>query len=37
MENIRGLRRILWYGIPAYGHVYSNLYLAKYLVEKGFM
>lgn len=36
MENIRGFRRILWYGIPAYGHVYSNLYLAKYLVEKGF-
>ena len=27
---------IFWYGIPAYGHVHSNLYLAKCLANKGF-
>lgn len=28
--------RILWYGIPAYGHINSNLYFAKRLVGEGF-
>ena len=35
MEDGRG-RMIFWYGIPAYGHVYSNIYLAGRLAESGF-
>ena len=27
MEKEHGCRKIIWYGIPAYGHVHSNLYL----------
>ena len=29
-------RVIFWYGIPAYGHVYSNIYLAGCLAGRGF-
>lgn len=36
MEREHGGRKIIWYGIPAYGHVYSNLYLVQYLSEHGF-
>ena len=36
MEKEHGCRKIIWYGIPAYGHVYSNLYLVQYLSEHGF-
>lgn len=31
-----GKKTIFWYGIPAYGHVHSNLYLAGCLANKGF-
>ena len=27
-------KTILWYGIPAYGHVNSNLYFANLLVKE---
>lgn len=36
MEEVQERRKIIWYGIPAYGHVYSNLYLANYLTENNF-
>ena len=29
-----GKKTIFWYGIPAYGHVHSNLYLAGCLANK---
>lgn len=29
-------KTIIFYSIPAYGHTHSNIYFARYLVEKGF-
>ena len=36
MNHYMNGKTILFYGIPAYGHIYSNLYLTKRLCEKGF-
>lgn len=35
-ERMEGKNRILWYGIPAYGHVNANLYFAGCLAREGF-
>ena len=34
--NCTNKREIFWYAIPAYGHIYSSLYLARCLSEKDF-
>lgn len=36
MNQIMNQKTILFYGIPALGHIHSNLYLTRLLKEKGF-